>query len=49
MLIRHYFPGVMIENLSEDEYNSMLVDAHWFEERQTQLMANAIAKAFGEG
>lgn len=47
MLIRHYFPGVNPAALSEDEYNMMLVDAHWLEERQMQLMANAIAMAFG--
>ncbi len=48
MLIRHYFPGVDPEALSDDEYNKMLVDIHWLEERQMTLMANAIAMAFGE-
>jgi len=48
VLIRHYFPGINPGTLSEDEYNKMIVDAHWLEERQMTLMANAIAQAFGE-
>jgi hypothetical protein len=48
VLIRHYFPGTNPETLSDDEYNKMIVDAHWLEERKMQLMANAIAMAFGE-
>ncbi|MCL2154040.1 MAG: hypothetical protein FWH53_00090 [Leptospirales bacterium] len=48
ILIRHYFPGIKIEDLSDEERAALSVDVNWLEDRIQTLHANAIAKAFGE-
>lgn len=47
VLIRHYFPGVEVESLSDEERARYMVDVEWLENRISRMHANAIADAFG--
>jgi hypothetical protein len=46
LLIKYYL-GLDASNLEEEEYEQLLAQAEWIEERQISVMAAAIAKAFG--
>jgi hypothetical protein len=42
--IRHYFPAVKIEDLSEEEFAILANDAAWFDSHQVQIKAaNSLA------
>ena len=46
-LIRFYFPALDPCSMSEEELMRAIMDVKYIENRQTAIMANAIAKAFG--
>ncbi|PWB10542.1 hypothetical protein C5O72_07025 [Muribaculum intestinale] len=37
IFIRHYFPGVDIENLSDEEFAELANDAEWFNAQQMMV------------
>lgn len=42
--IRHYFPAVKIDELSDEEFAILANDAAWFDAHQTQIKAvNSLA------
>jgi hypothetical protein len=47
ILIRHYFPGVDLSSLSDEDMVRYGVDIEWLEKHLSILHSNAIAEAFG--
>ncbi len=46
VLIEHYFPGVNVEDLDDDELVEYYAKALWLEERNAERLARAMNKGF---
>lgn len=49
ILIRHYFPGVDLETIDDEQFAELSNDADWLHSQQVMLMqANSIGAAIGQ-